>query len=171
MPADVSSSDLLRRLERLEDEHAIAATLRQYLRGIDEHDQQVFLGCFTEDAVYRIWYPGREDFDPPVVGHEQLAKFLVVVAAAARQRPVPGQHHTLSVEAEIDGDRARVHSSFFTFGQVPSPGPSPSVGLTSYGRYDDDLRRGEDGRWRIAVRNVHCQVLAKRQDYQARDPA
>jgi hypothetical protein len=137
---------LARRLRLLEDERDVLATLHRYGHALDYGAEAGWVGCFTADARYEVREPGNgtagrvRAYD----GRDELAAF------AARHTRAPEHFHkhvVVDPMIAVDGDRATAVSYFL---RVDQAGGERVV--YAFGRYRDELVRGEDGRWRFAVR-------------------
>lgn len=138
---------LVARLAALEAERGVVATLHAYGHAIDAGDEAAWVDCFTEDG--RFSASGRNEakmgFD--VQGRAALADF----AARHTRRPeVYHQHLVVGPTVAVDGDRATCSSKFLVLMRHED---LPRI--RAFGRYEDALRRGDDGRWRFAHRHAH----------------
>lgn len=138
--------DLAARVQRLEDERDVIATLYRYGHAIDSGDEAAWLDCFTEDGTFTA--AGRREGHTmfTVTGREELRRFI----AGHTRRPYAFHSHCV-VEplVELDGDRAHCESYLFVLHEhekVPV--------LRVFGRYSDDLVRNADGRWRFRLRSA-----------------
>jgi hypothetical protein len=158
---DVLIEQALARLQLLEDERAILATLYRYGHCYDYNDYEGWVDCFTEDAVYDvvdaggetiIACRGRSELTEQTKGHKHaLARWT--------------QHLLIEPLITIAGDRAE---SVAYFVRTDDRGGRPYISTT--GRYHDELQRCADGKWRFAVRRA----LMEAQDHPespAGDPA
>jgi ketosteroid isomerase-like protein len=141
------SDDLTRRLQALEDERAVLATLYRYAHALDYGDETAWVDCFTADARYELRDPAAVSAaDRPRVHHgrEDLARFV-----ANHTRAPERFHKHLLVEPVIavTGDTATASSYFM---RVDDRDGVPTI--YAFGRYLDALVRSADGRWRFAVR-------------------
>jgi ketosteroid isomerase-like protein len=147
--SDRTIDDLEARLQRLEDEAAVQATLYAYGAALDYGDRDQFLGCFTSDAAYqvsmRIGGPTGMDFH----GHDQLTAYFDghTHAPAAWHK-----HVTTNPSVTVHGDTASATSYFIRVDAGDGAGPAT---VLASGRYQDTLVR-EGGRWRIRTRR--CEV-------------
>lgn len=150
MADDAAVRALELRLGRLEDERAILQTMYAYGHSIDYGDEELFLSCWTEDAV--LHWPWRE----PIVGHEALT------AAFRRHTHAPGTYHKhFMVEPRVwidGGDDARAISLYARLDRDGDERPY----LRSFGRYVDRLTRGGDGRWRFRERRAENEAHVTR---------
>jgi ketosteroid isomerase-like protein len=137
---------LERRLAALEDERGVIATLHAYGHAIDAGDEERWLDCFAEDGRFSASGENREKMGFDVRGREQLAAFI---AAHTRRPEQFHQHLVVEPVIEIDGDRARCTSYFLVLmrhERMPR--------IRAFGRYEDELVRGADGRWRFRHRHA-----------------
>lgn len=134
---------LLTRVQALEDRNAILDTLRQYGHAIDYGDFDRLVDCFTDDAV-------RENRRPDGSVHRWEGR-AGTIDFATRHSHAPEQYHkhlVLNSRIDIHGDTADVVSYMFRF----DPREDEPSFVWGMGRYLDTMRRGSDGRWRIARR-------------------
>lgn len=146
---DVADLEELRaRVLRLEDERAIAHVLYKYAESIDYGDEVGWADCFTDDAVWHT-----ENVVSGAV-RERAGRSELLEFAEGHTRPPEAYHKHMVVGPiiEVSGDNAT--SSSYILLVVRGPGGLPMVAC--FGRYVDQLRRGEDSRWRIAHR--HCDI-------------
>ncbi len=137
---------LARRLRRLEDERGVLATLHRYGHALDYGAEADWVDCFTSDARYEVRERGHGTAGGvrAYVGRQELAAF------AARHTRAPEHFHkhvVVDPVIAVDGDRATADSYFL---RLDHSGGERVV--YAFGRYRDELARGEDGRWRFAVR-------------------
>jgi SnoaL-like domain len=136
------------RLEVLEARFGVETTLSQYGQGITRKDRELWLGVFTDDACLTISYRGSSEAAVDLCGRDELRRWY-------DEHEVdwpPGTETQLTVgpRITIDGDQARATSTFV----VAMVNQAGMPALRTLGTYDDDLRRTDDGRWRIARRRV-----------------
>jgi len=142
---------LILRLQALEAERGVRATLYRYGHALDYGAEDDWVDCFTAQAHYEVRQRGGEtvadagqaparSYD----GRDELAAF-----AASHTRAPERFHKHLVVDPVIavDGDRATAVSYFIRLDDVDA---EPVV--YAFGRYRDELVRCADGRWRFAVR-------------------
>ena len=144
------SDAMTARLDRLEAERAIVATLYAYGHGLDYGDRDEFLGCFTADAAYVVAmrigsgngfeFHGRDELTGYFDGHTH--------APAAWHK-----HITTNPMVTVDGDRATATSYFVRVDAGAEAGPAV---VTASGRYLDEFARDDAGHWRI--RSRRCEV-------------
>jgi hypothetical protein len=150
--ATKSENDLeraLARLEVLEAESAILRTLYQYGHCYDYNEYENWVDCFTDDASYDvidargdtiISCRGRASLYEQTKGHKHaLSRWT--------------QHLLMEPMITIDGDRAQSVAYFVRTDDVEG---RPYISTT--GRYHDGLRRGDDGKWRIASRRANMEA-------------
>lgn len=120
----------------------------RYCFGLDYQRDEELLDCFTPDGVFSL--SDRGDFE----GHEGIQKILDA-SAATRNR-----HHIMNIVVqELDGDRARVKAYFILLHYEDAR-------IISWGHYDDDAVRCDDGRWRWTMKRVNFEWRSE--DYAAR---
>jgi hypothetical protein len=147
--------DLASRLQLLEDERGIRATLYRYGHSIDYGLEEEWVDCFLPDGRYVLRYPtGAPAGRTPRVfqGRGEIAGFV-----AAHSRAPQRYHKHLLVEPviAIDGDRATV-SSYFV--RVDAEGTQRVI--LAFGRYLDTMLRCADGLWRFAERIAEVESIA-----------
>lgn len=145
---------LSERLERLEeltvtlaalaDERAVVATLEAYAHAIDYGDDAAWIACFTDDGVFDMRSRQSDQLNAVVAGRDQLRQFIEGYGRAPEYRH---QHLVLAPRIEIEGDRATAQSYFLIICEHED---EPVVRV--FGRYRDDLIRGEDRVWRLQRR-------------------
>ncbi len=138
--------ELTRRLQVLEAERGVLATLYQYGHGLDYGAEADWVDCFTAAAHYEVREPGTgttasvRSYD----GRDELAAF------ASRHTRAPERFHKHLVAdplIAIDGDRATAASYFLRLDDVDGERE-----VYAFGRYRDELVHCADGRWRFTVR-------------------
>ena len=152
-PGRASASDgLAERLDRLEAERAIVATLYAYGHGLDYGDRDQFLGCFTPDATYVVAMRIGTERGFKFHGHRELTQYFDghTHAPAALHK-----HVTTNPMIRVDGDQATA-TSYFVRVDAGATGPAAIV---ASGRYLDELVRDATGRWRISSRRCEVENL------------
>jgi hypothetical protein len=157
---------VIARLRELEDERDIRLALERYGHSIDYGLEDEWVDCFTENGVddhrmanlpneWKSIFPFAE-FDAGgmrLVGRKALAMFI-----AMHTRAPETFHKHLVVDTvitrDIDPDRAQSTSYFL---RIDERGPERFI--SSFGRYIDQLDRGEDGRWRFSERRIELESL------------
>ena len=135
------------RLQRLEDEEAILATLYAYGHDLDYGREAEWLDCWTDDAV--LDWPGRD----LIVGQAALR------AAFRGHTHAPALYHkhvVVEPRIRIEGDRATVVSMYARLDRYRA-GPQ----IRAFGRYRDVLVRCADGRWRFKERYPDVEAVRK----------
>ena len=133
------------------DERAIMRTMHRYCRALDDGLEGEWLDVFTADAVYDTVLPNG-DLYAHLTTRDEFVSFL----NAYPRRPATAPKHVMvDPIIELDGDLARVESTFLYLNQ--SPGEVPRV--MAWGRYVDVLRREGDV-WRIASRRCDTEAVA-----------
>ena len=140
-----ASEDLERRLEQLEAERAILATLYRYGHAIDYGDEASWVDCFTEDGAFDVRIRLHPELSFRAEGHEALWAFI---RSHTRAPDVWHKHVLVEPRVTVDGDRAHVDSYFLKVDAQPEG----SSLITAMGRYRDDLVRSADGCWRFVER-------------------
>lgn len=121
-------------LSRISDELEISALLHRYARAVDSNDWELYRGLFTDDAV--IDYTSAGAIAGP---RDEVIDWLGKGFAT-----IPWtMHYITNIEADIDGDTARVRAMFYNPMHLPGTAEMSSCG----GYYHHELIRTEDG-WR-----------------------
>jgi ketosteroid isomerase-like protein len=131
------TDDTEARLRALEDKDAILDRLYAYGHAIDYGLRDVWLDCWTPDAV--LAWP-HESYE----GHEAI---LGAFDAHSHAPEAYHKHCLIEPRLRLDGDTAVAESYFARIDERPA-GPL----LRSFGRYRDTLVRCDDGAWRIVER-------------------
>jgi hypothetical protein len=127
-------------VQALLDKAAIHDVLLRYCRGADRCDEQLIRSAFHPDALddHGRFAGTADDFATWVIG-------------VLRATSVATQHTLPNVLIELDGDRARVETSFVAYhSKVDETGERVDV---FGGRYLDRFER-RAGDWRISDRTV-----------------
>jgi SnoaL-like domain len=143
---------VIARLEALEAERGVLATLYRYGHALDYGAEADWVDCFVPTAHYEI--RGTDGRVRTYNGQDALAAF------AARHTRVPERFHkhvVMDPVVAIDGERATAVSYFMRLDDADGERV-----VYAFGRYRDELVRGEDGRWRFAVRIA--EVESRRRD-------
>ena len=131
------------RLQRIEDEKAIAAVLLEYGRALDARDFAAYSQLFAKDGE---WKGGMGTFKGPATIRAEMEK---IFAKAAGDIPKGSNFHVMSnFIIDVQGDRATANS-LFVFYRMNKSVPEAAVA----GRYEDVLVR-ENGAWRFLLRNA-----------------
>ena len=153
-PGRASAGDgLADRLDRLEAERAIVATLYAYGHALDYGDRDQFLGCFTPDAVYVVAMRIGTDRGFKFHGHRELTQYFDghTHAPAAWHK-----HVTTNPMIRVEGDRATATSYFV---RVDAGAKAAPAAIVASGRYLDELVRDATGGWRISSRRCEVENL------------
>lgn len=134
------TDDIARRLDRIETEFELRRLAHRYCQGIDEHDLELFLDIWHEDAVWDTG-PMFGTFS----GRSAIGGALTDIMWPAFRST---HHWTVNFIADIDGHRARSRSEL-TFNGATADG----ITMLIAGTYHDEFER-RNGRWRIARRRV-----------------
>ena len=106
------------------------------IHSFDHGEDEVWLGCFTPDAVIDLADGTRFE------GYESLRRYRIELNGAAPLRHTPATHW-------IQGDAARATMrSYFTMASLSDPSR-----LLSAGRFEDQLEK-VDGEWKFKERRV-----------------
>jgi ketosteroid isomerase-like protein len=143
------------RLDLLEAERAILATMYRYGHALDYGDTEQFLDCFTSDGSWEA--PRLGHFE----GHDRLAHFFAWHTHAPEKYH---KHLLIEPRIEVSGDDAAVVSYWVRL-DTEEAGPH----VTSFGRYRDRLRRCPDGAWRFYARVIEAEGSRPRPGYRGPD--
>lgn len=127
----------------LEDKHAIEELIAHHNQSLDRGDYAAWVDCWTEDAVL-------DGLGRYLVGRAQIQAFAAAYEGSVRAQIHALKHYTINILSQIDGDRASASSYL----QLVNTG-AQGVQIRFTGRYEDELVRGTDGRWRFARRRLH----------------
>jgi len=132
----IDVTELLARLQVLEDRAALEDLIKRYAIGCDTRDRALLLEVFTPDA--RGTYAASE----PMQGAETIVDWIAMMT-----EPTIWQQHMVSAYSyDVQGDRAAV-TAYLISHQNYQPNPNVVTMMTS--RYAFECTRTEDG-WRIA---------------------
>jgi ketosteroid isomerase-like protein len=121
-------------VQRISDELEISALLYRYARAVDTKDWQLYRSVFTHDAVIDYSSAGA------IAGtRDEVAEWLSQGFAAIPM----SMHYITNIEADVDGDTARVRAMFYNPMQLPGMADLSYCG----GYYHHELVRTDDG-WR-----------------------
>lgn len=148
------TDELLARVTALETERDILRNMYRYGHCIDVGDADGWIDCFTEDGIFQATSP-RPQYPPfHVQGRAALRDFI-----EHHTRPPGLWHKHLLIEPLIDADagagNATARSYFVVVVEYEG---RPTVRV--FGRYEDRLERGTDGRWRFADRHSFIDSVA-----------
>lgn len=137
------------RLQALEDREAIRALLMEYRRALDAKDFAAYAALFGDDGEFVA------DAVGPVRGREAILAMLAELQqdGALSEHAGDDRHLATNVEISLDGDRAKVSSTWVYLTRGDDGGPR----LSLLGHYDDEVRRTAAG-WRFARRSAPCDM-------------
>jgi 3-phenylpropionate/cinnamic acid dioxygenase small subunit len=138
---------LARRLDRLEQTAAVIDVLYQYAYALDYGDEQSFVACFTDDAVWEA-HNAVTGGVMRYAGRTELERF-----AAGHTRPPDLRHKHVIAEPRVGIDAEDATSTCYFALIVGAPGGIPE--LMTFGRYVDRFVR-VGGQWRIAHRRAEA---------------
>jgi ketosteroid isomerase-like protein len=145
-PPDTRLDQLMRRVQRLEDQDAIWRLFMTYKEHLDQRDFAAYASLFTDDAEW-IGNLGK------VVGPQQIEQLLHDTLEVWDTDLERTYHLVLNPTIDVDGDEATAVS---TWGYVTRSDSDAPVFLM-LGRYFDRLRRTPDG-WRFARRVAYSDI-------------
>jgi ketosteroid isomerase-like protein len=146
MPHDLAALEA--RLQAIEDRTAILDTLMDYGHALDYGDVDKLVNCFTDDTVRETWRP-----DGTVNRWEGAAGTREFASTHSHAPDKYHKHLILNSVVQLHGDTADVVSYMFRF----DAGHDEKSFVWGMGRYLDKMRRGSDGRWRIARRVTYIE--------------
>lgn len=118
----------------VDDQLEIRALLARYARGVDTKDWELYRSVFTEDAHIDYTSAGAIAGRPDEVIDWLSAGFATIPWS---------MHYITNVEADIDGDGAKVQAMFYNPMQLPGMSTQSACG----GYYHHELVRTGQG-WR-----------------------
>jgi 3-phenylpropionate/cinnamic acid dioxygenase small subunit len=118
-------------------EEGVRRTLAQYFQLCDDGRFAEWSDLFTVDARFHVL--GRT-----CTGRDEIRAFIEVGQSEEKR----GRHVGLVpvIDVEPDGRRARAWTDYLFVDRERA--------ITSVGRYHDELELGDDGRWRISLREI-----------------
>lgn len=149
---------LTARVARLEDERAILDTLHRYGQAADRGDDAVWTDLFTEDGVFAAFDRGGQLLFR-LEGRAELQPWLRKFRAGETRL---SKHVVLAPVIVIDGATALVKSYLTRLIENEDPYQPPAVLLM--GRYEDEMVRGPDGKWRFHRRTAHTEAPLFKRD-------
>lgn len=130
--------DIEARLQRLEDERAIAAVIHAYAFHFDRAEAEAVAALFTEDAVV--------DYGPEFPAMQGRAAFAPAIAEGLSRRFAATSHHISNITVTFEGpDRARSVAYVYAWQRYRDGAPDGEL----WAQYHHDWRRTPAG-WRIA---------------------
>ena len=136
-------NDVLKRLQRLEDQEAIRAVIAAYADAVDHNaDPKMLTPCFTSDAVWQSKGIGKWVGRAAVVkGLRQTCTVQIPWALHYMTQPV--------VKVAANGKTAKAHYYLWELAKFrPEPKAAPESTLIG-GWYDSTFRK-ERGQWRFS---------------------
>ena len=141
-----------------EDRAMIEDLQARYLFALDFRDAEAYAATFTEDGIldYGIGeITGRAAISAMIDGMRERAQ-----AAAASNtsglRPAAGRHNISNIVLKVDGDKAMGVAYWFHHG---NDNAERSSAITSYGHYEDELRK-VNGEWLFSKRKIFNEQVA-----------
>ena len=124
-----------------DDRWQIQSLLTRYSYGLDFGDKEVFLSCFSPDAVFEVVGVAADAGGADYVrtGHEELGAFLDEIHEGLRGH---SRHWVLNVLLDRVDEHAATAVSYC---HIVRPGEFPRVGTTLTGLYRDRLVRTDAG--------------------------
>ncbi len=129
---------------------AIENVLNRYSIAYDDNDMAEMADTFTEDAVLSMRITGG-DLIGPFEGKEAVMKLMTdSLASQTDQR----RHVTTNLVIRAEDERTASVSSYLTLISVENG----AAKVLSTARYDDELRREDDGSWRFTKRHIQLDL-------------
>jgi hypothetical protein len=135
------------------DERAILRVLYTYAHAIDYGEEDKWVGLFTPDGIFHVELPGER---PPIhcAGSKELAAFI---AAHPRAPAALHKHLLLNPLIDVHDNEAQAASYFQLLLDIDG---KPET--YCFGRYLDQLVRGEGCLWRFKKRVAQVQSMLAR---------
>ncbi|MCY4387193.1 MAG: nuclear transport factor 2 family protein [Desulfurellaceae bacterium] len=127
--------DIAQRVQTLEDVEAIKKLKARYCAGADERDEDKFVGCFTEDAV---WDGGN-------FGHYEGKAAIREFFGTIPQVLSFAIHYVMNPRIEVNGDTATGYWYLLEPCTMLEGGEQAVWGVA---KYEEEYVR-EDGEWKI----------------------
>ena len=135
---------------------ALRRATESYASGIDRRDTEQFLSAFHPDGRLRIHYPSTDDTPiSQMDGHGELERVTTVIERYAQTCHFLGQS-----TFDVDGDEATGET--YCLAHHLSPGPHGGDNLVMHIRYEEHLRRADDGIWRFTDRGCRIDWMDRR---------
>ncbi|HEU4533798.1 MAG TPA: nuclear transport factor 2 family protein [Polyangiaceae bacterium] len=164
-----ADADAGRRLAELEDREAIRDVAACYgrghdaiffdLRGDKREAKSILETCFEAGVRTKVYFFDAPEPAQTLEGLDSLVEFIAAFALAnnyTSARNTPGNVH---IDLRADGT-----ATMTTAGATPhfirpaGEGLEPSVDVIT-ARYVDEVRRGDDGRWRTYAKELHIDAV------------
>lgn len=135
-------------LQELADRAQIQEVAFRYIEALDTRNAELYLSVFTEDAVYDVEGTLYQ-------GHEALRGIITGLQAArdralAEGRPVLDLYHSnLNPQVTLLDER---HARYRAYWQTLRLAEDNAMRIGGMGLIEDELVKGDDGRWRIRHR-------------------
>jgi uncharacterized protein (TIGR02246 family) len=152
----MTASTLEQRVQALEDRNAIVELAASYNRGVDSHNEELWLSVFHPDAEYLIGDTFGNHY-----GHEQIKAIL----HGLRDYFVEIHHYATNIVVELDGDSARM----FVDADVTATDRKGRA-LMLAASYIDTCERRE-GRWAFGRRDITLHYATPVDEPWSTDPA
>ena len=139
---------LLKRVELLEAERAVAKTIHRYATAIDYGLDEDWVDCFADNGIFEVRPRAGTAFQ--VQGSEALRQFI----AGHTKAPLRWHKHLVTQHAiEVGGASAGARSYILRVDEDDDGIPKIWV----FGRYLDQLVLCADGRWRFRHRIIELE--------------
>jgi uncharacterized protein (TIGR02246 family) len=128
----------------------IENVLNRYSIAYDDNDMSEMADTFADDAVMTLRIADG-DVIGPFDGKEAIMKLMVdSLASQTDQR----RHVTTNIVIRSEDERSASVSSYLTLISVENG----AARVLSTARYDDELRRADDGAWRFTKRHIQLDL-------------
>jgi uncharacterized protein (TIGR02246 family) len=148
------ADDVLRRLQRLEDQEAIRAVIAAYADAVDHNgDPKLLKACFTPDAVWTSKGIGTWKGRAAVVkGLRHTCTVTIPWALHYMTQPV--------IRLAANGRTATAHYYLWELAKFrPKPRAEPESTWIG-GWYDSSFRKEADGEWRFSRIVLHLKLAS-----------
>jgi len=149
------SSDLEKRVQRLEDERAILDLLAKYGHGLDYPKRDMWKDLFTPTS--KLWYTARGMHIPSVIVPQPQGGFTAIERAqyAAKHPHAPDSWHKHCISAPVieftSDTTAKAETYFFRLDETTEQG---AAYVLAFGKYEDEVVKCDDGKWRFQYRKA-----------------
>lgn len=136
-----------------EDRARIEDLAARYLFALDFRDAKTYSETFTEDGILDYGtgeIKGRKAIFDLIDGMNQRAKDAQA-GDASGLRPAKGSHNISNMVIKVEGNTAKMVAYWYHHG---NDNPERSSSVTSYGHYEDELRK-VNGEWLFSKRKIY----------------
>jgi ketosteroid isomerase-like protein len=131
------------------DASALAALAYRYASAVDRRDREMLLSVFHPDAILRVIRRGTdgEERISTRTGHREVGEITELISRYDRTFHFVGNHRY-----EVSGDQAT--GEVYCMARHLALDDRGSTDVVMFIRYHDLYRRGADGSWLVAERDV-----------------